>query len=152
MQRVTNCILVVDQQILMLKKPRRNWYVAPGGKMEQGEHIKESVKREFKEETGLTLIDPKINGIFTFIIRDEEKVVQEWMLFTFYCENYEGKQLDFCREGELEWVSIEEAVLKPMAEGDRKIFEHAIKSDEILYGTFTYTSDYNLLAASLDPR
>ena len=41
-----------DNKVLLLKKPRRNWWVAPGGKMEPGESVKESCIREFREETG----------------------------------------------------------------------------------------------------
>ncbi|MCY8461779.1 NUDIX hydrolase, partial [Bacillus spizizenii] len=33
MQRVTNCVLQTDDKVLLLQKPRRGWWVAPGGKM-----------------------------------------------------------------------------------------------------------------------
>lgn len=54
-QRVTNCVLIKDNQILLLKKPRRGWWVAPGGKMEPGESIRDACIREFREETGVYL-------------------------------------------------------------------------------------------------
>jgi 8-oxo-dGTP diphosphatase len=151
LQRVTNCILQNGDKLLMLKKPRRNWYVGPGGKMELGESVKQAVKREYIEETGLTLIKPKLKGIFTFIIYEGEKLVQEWMMFTFFCDQYEGKLLEESDEGELEWVPVNEVLQKPMAEGDREIIKHAIHNDEILYGTFKYTSEYELLSFQLDP-
>lgn len=56
MQRVTNCLLIKDEKVLLLQKPRRGWWVAPGGKMESGESIKEAVIREFREETGIYLL------------------------------------------------------------------------------------------------
>ena len=42
MQRIANLIIKKDDQVLLLKKPRRGWYVAPGGKMEPGESIFEA--------------------------------------------------------------------------------------------------------------
>ena len=32
MQRIVNLLVVKDNHVLLLKKPRRGWYVAPGGK------------------------------------------------------------------------------------------------------------------------
>ncbi|WP_102028645.1 8-oxo-dGTP diphosphatase [Salirhabdus sp. Marseille-P4669] len=152
MQRVANCVLQNGNNVLMLKKPRRNWYVAPGGKMESGETIKQSAIREFQEETGLTVEDPKLKGVFTFLIYENEEIVMEWMMFTFYSKEHKGTLLEESKEGELEWVPVNEVLSKPMAEGDRAIIKHALQSDEILYGTFTYTSDYKLLSYQLDPQ
>src|SRR5690606_20829642 len=114
----------------MLKKPRRNWYAAPGGKMEQGESIKQSVIREYEEETGFTLKDPKLKGVFTILISENNEIVNEWMMFTFFCEHFEGEQLEVSKEGDLEWIPIDEVLTKPMAEGDRFIIQHAMHEDE----------------------
>ncbi|GEN54373.1 8-oxo-dGTP diphosphatase [Halobacillus faecis] len=151
MQRVANCILKVNDSVLMLKKPRRGWYVAPGGKMEAGENIKDSVVREFKEETGLSIENPELRGSFTFVMREEEKTAQEWMMFTFYSTSYSGTLLDESEEGELEWVPVDEVLQKPMAEGDRRIFKHILSSEEQVYGTFVYTTDFRLIDQDLDP-
>ncbi|MCP8617642.1 NUDIX hydrolase [Salirhabdus salicampi] len=150
MQRITNCILKQGNEILMLKKPRRDWYCAPGGKMEPGEHIRGSVTREFQEETGLTLLHPELRGVFTFVIKEDGQQFKEWMMFTFYCESSEGERLDVSQEGELEWVPVSEVLQKDMAEGDRHIFQHVLTSNEIIYGTFTYTTDFTLLSVELD--
>lgn len=55
LQRVTNCVLVKDGKVLLLQKPKRGWWVAPGGKMEQGESVREACIREYREETGIYL-------------------------------------------------------------------------------------------------
>lgn len=151
MQRVANCILRVDDAVLMLKKPRRGWYVAPGGKMEAGENIKDSVVREFQEETGLFIENPELRGSFTFIMREEEKLDQEWMMFTFYTTSYSGELLEVSEEGELEWVPVDEVLQKPMAEGDREIFKHILSEEDQVYGTFVYTTDFRLIDQDLDP-
>lgn len=151
MQRVTNCIVIDNGHVLLIKKPRRGWYAMPGGKMEQGESIKESVTREYWEETALKLKEPKLIGAFTFSIFDTDRITQEWMMFTFVSKAYDGELTDYCREGELEWVPIENIKNLPMAEGDRMIFDHVLASETMLYGAFSYTEEYKLLKARLDP-
>lgn len=151
MQRVTNCILIQNDKVLLLKKPRRGWYAIPGGKMEQGESIKESVIREYQEETSLHLQNPELAGVFTFTVDNADEMIQEWMMFTFVCDASEGKLTEHCNEGVLEWVAQEKVNELPMAEGDKKIFEHVLSKRGILYGSFSYTKDYDLLNKRLDP-
>jgi 8-oxo-dGTP diphosphatase len=151
MQRVTNCLLLKDEKVLLLQKPRRGWWVAPGGKMESGESIKETVIREFREETGIYLRNPNVKGIFTILIKDGEKIVSEWMLFTFFASESEGLSLQKSEEGNLAWHSIDSIHTLPMAEGDRHILDYMIHGKGMIYGTFTYTPDFQLLSYRLDP-
>lgn len=152
MQRVTNCLLHKDDQLLMLKKPRRGWWVAPGGKMEPGETVMDTVIREYREETGLFLKDPILKGIFTFIIKDQEKVVSEWMMFTFFADDFEGESVAESEEGMVEWIQAHQLQELPMAEGDRHLLDYVLHGSGMIYGTFTYTPDYELLAYRLDPE
>ncbi len=87
MQTVVNCILRQDHRILMLKKPRRGWWVAPGGKVEPGESLSEAVLREYQEETGLLPVSPQLRGVFSVILREGDRLTNHWMLFTFYTES-----------------------------------------------------------------
>ncbi|MEJ9211219.1 8-oxo-dGTP diphosphatase [Bacillus smithii] len=151
MQRVTNCLLIKDEKVLLLQKPRRGWWVAPGGKMESGESIKEAVIREFREETGIYLRNPNVKGIFTILIKEGEKITSEWMLFTFFATESEGLSLKTSEEGNLAWHPIDSIHTLPMAEGDRHILDYMIHGKGIIYGTFTYTPDFQLLSYRLDP-
>lgn len=150
MQRITNCILLKNNQALLLQKPRRGWWVAPGGKMESGESVKDSCVREFREETGIELKNPEIRGIFTFVIKDQDKIVSEWMMFTFVATESEGSLLEESEEGILKWQPIEIINQLPMAKGDYQILNHVISETGILYGTFTYTPDFELIDSQLD--
>lgn len=115
----------------------------PGGKMEQGENIKESVTREFEEETGLRLINPQLRGSFT-MVKTELDTVKEWMMFTFFCDRFEGNLLEQSKEGKLEWIPIERVFNLPTAPTDKYIHEHLLQHESILYGTFKYGSDYQI--------
>lgn len=138
--------------MLLLQKPRRGWWVAPGGKMEPGETVKDTVIREFREETGLFLKEPLLKGIFTFIIKENEKVISEWMMFTFSAEDYEGELLAESEEGKLQWAAPSDLHDLPMAEGDRHLLDYVLRGSGMIYGTFTYTPDFQLLAYRLDPE
>lgn len=152
MQRVTNCVLRKGNQVLLLQKPRRGWWVPPGGKMEFGESIKDACIREFREETGIYIKNPKIKGIFTFIMIDNASVQSEWMMFTFVADEFEGHIVDECEEGILEWKDISELNTLPMAEGDHHIIDYMLHGNGLIYGTFTYTPDFELLSYRLDPN
>jgi 8-oxo-dGTP diphosphatase len=146
-QRVTNCILLDKQmnKVLLLKKPRRGWWVAPGGKMEPSETISEAVTREFKEETGINVKDPKLRGVFTIVVENKGQVVDEWMMFTFFAEKYEGSLLEESPEGELSWQEVGDIAALPKAKGDQVFFEHILNKESVLVMKFRYTPDYELL-------
>jgi 8-oxo-dGTP diphosphatase len=146
MQVVTNCIVRQGDQILMLKKPRRGWWVCPGGKMEPGESLVEAVTREISEETGFFIETPDLRGVFTVILQEGSKMIDHWMLFTFYTEKWNGTLLQESEEGILQWIKIDTLGERPMAEGDRIFLRHILKETSLITGKFTYTPDYQLLS------
>ncbi|MFY4774956.1 8-oxo-dGTP diphosphatase [Metabacillus sp. RGM 3146] len=150
MQRVTNCVLRDGNKVLLLQKPRRGWWVAPGGKMEQGESVKESAVREYREETGIYLKNPQIRGIFTILIEEDGKIINEWMMYTFFAEEFSGENVLESEEGRLAWHEIDKIKDLPMAPGDYHIFDFMLKESGILYGTFTYTNDFELISHRLE--
>ena len=149
MQRIANLLAVKDEQVLLLQKPRRNWFVAPGGKMEVGESIYDSALREFYEETNLKANNAHLKGVFTMIIKRGEEIVDEWMLYTFVTKDFEGEPYHETREGILDWHSIDDIKTLPMAEGDRTNLLFAALEKGIQYGTFEYTEDYELIKESI---
>lgn len=95
----TACYLEKDDKILFIKFNKK-WgmrYAPPGGKLEEGETPSECVIREFFEETGLKLINPKLKGISHW------KDSTDGIIFIFTASEYEGniKESD---EGRLEWI------------------------------------------------
>ncbi|MBM7608655.1 8-oxo-dGTP diphosphatase [Lysinibacillus composti] len=149
MQRIANLLAIQDGKVLLLQKPRRGWYVAPGGKMESGESIYEAAVREFKEETNVTPSNVQLKAVYTIIIKEDDAVVDEWMLFTFVARGVEGTPFDETREGKLEWHTIEDLDKLPMAEGDRTNLLFAALKEGIQYGTFEYTKDFKLLSSRI---
>lgn len=151
MQRVTNCVLIRDNKILLLQKPRRGWWVAPGGKMEPGESVRDSCIREFREETGIYLKNPQLKGVFTMIMKESEELISEWMMFNFLATDSAGMRFEESDEGKLEWHLVDQIKNLPMAAGDYHIIDYMIHGKGIIYGTFTYTKDFELISYRLDP-
>ena len=67
--------------------------------MEPGESIVDSVIREMKEETGLTIRNPKLCGIKQFPIEGGRYIV-----FLFQTEEFDG-ELSSSEEGKMHWVN-----------------------------------------------
>lgn len=147
MQRIANLLVIKNNQVLLLKKPRRGWYVAPGGKMEPGESVYESAVREFTEETGTIPVAPHLKGLFTMVIKDDadETILDEWMLYTFVAHDLVGTPFKTTAEGELGWHPVESLKTLPMAEGDRTNLIFAVTEIGMQYGTFYYTKQFKLL-------
>ncbi|MFS0577207.1 NUDIX domain-containing protein [Sporosarcina sp. 179-K 3D1 HS] len=150
MQRIANLLVLKDDQVLLLKKPRRDWYVAPGGKLDAGESVYEAAIREFSEETGTVPVDPHLKGAYTMVIHDESgHPIDEWMLFTFIAHDLVGTPYETNREGVLEWHPVESLQTLPMAEGDRTNLLFAVSECGMQYGTFHYTEQFELLKESI---
>jgi 8-oxo-dGTP diphosphatase len=150
LQRVTNCILTKGKEVLLLKKPSRGWWVAPGGKMELRESILESVTREYKEETGIIIENPQLKGVFTVVIEELGEIINEWMMFTFQATDYSGTLVKQSPEGDLAWMPIDDVSELPMAQGDYAIFDHVLNHKGLIYGTITYNEKIQLISYRLD--
>lgn len=149
MRRVTNCFLMDKDRVLLLQKPSKGWWVAPGGKMESGESIAEAVKREYREETGLSISKVQLASVFTVLMIDGENIFDEWMMFSFKAADFAGTLVENSPEGKLQWVELAKVDELPMAEGDKIIFRH-LQNDKPLLGTFVYTKDWKLMDYRID--
>ena len=76
--------------------------IAPGGHIEPGESVVDAVVSEMKEETGLTVINPRLCGVKQFPIEEGRYIV-----FLFEATQYEGK-LCSSNEGKMHWVRVKD--------------------------------------------
>ena len=104
---LTNLCLIEDTStnkvVLQYRSPERykKWsgYAFPGGHIEEGESIAESVIREVYEETGLTITNPKLVAVKDW----EPDEGGRYIVFCYKATEFTG-QLRSSEEGEVSWV------------------------------------------------
>ena len=104
---LTNLCLIEDTStnkvVLQYRSPERykKWsgYAFPGGHIEEGESLAESVIREVYEETGLTIADPKLVAVKDWSLDDGGR----YIVFCYKATEFTG-QLRSSDEGEVSWV------------------------------------------------
>ena len=123
---LTNMCMVSDGNgnVLMQDRNDPGWpgLVFPGGHVEPGESFVESIIREVREETGITVLNPRLCGVKQFQIPDGPRYV----VFFFKADRFEG-ELCSSEEGEALWLPREgllERKCVPFFEPMLKVFEN----------------------------
>lgn len=122
----TMCMVYHEDKLLLQKRLKKDWpgYVFPGGHIEPGESIVESVIREMKEETGLTIRHPKLCGVKQFPIEEGRYIV-----FLFKTNEFEGELTD-SEEGPVEWIARENLNSYELVEDFHELLE-VIEGDHL---------------------
>lgn len=94
------CMLNKGDYILLQYRIKEDWsgYTFPGGHIERGESIVNGIIREMKEETGLTIMYPRLCGIKQFPIENGR-----YLVFLFKTDKFEG-ELIHSYEGNMYWI------------------------------------------------
>ncbi len=98
------CLVHRGDLLLLQNRVKADWqgYTMPGGHVEPGESIVEAVIREMREETGLTVLSPRLCGVKQFPIEGGR-----YLVFLFETEEFTG-ELVSSAEGDMTWVRRED--------------------------------------------
>ena len=103
---LTNMCMVTDARgnVLVQDRADKNWpgLVFPGGHVEAGESFTESVIREVYEETGITVIEPRLCGVKQF-----QNSEGRYIVFLYKADKFSG-EIKSSDEGEAQWVSLQD--------------------------------------------
>jgi len=106
-------------------------YVPPGGRIERGERGIDCVIREFREETGLLLLNPKLRAIVTFYNEGRDIGIEEnpedWMVETYEARGFTGTLKKEGPKSDPHWIKDEDLPKTKMRECDRRILEELCK-------------------------
>lgn len=101
------CMIQNGSRVLVEDKVSRwaNGIIFPGGHVEEHEPIVDSVIREMKEETGLTIEKPQLCGIKEWINGDGSR----YIVFLFKTDRFSG-ELVSSEEGKVFWAERDEVL------------------------------------------
>ncbi len=138
----TVCYLKKDDKVLMIKFSKK-WgfvYAPPGGKFEEGETPLDCITREFYEETGLNLINPRLQGISYWKDNKNKKGI----IFIFTAEDFTGNLIASSNEGNLEWINFDELQNILQFDQNQKFTSYLFKKD-LFEGKFLIDGHCNVL-------
>ena len=98
---LTNLCMIQDgTKVLVQDKVGKgaDGIIFPGGHVEEHEAVVDSVIREMKEETGLTILDPRLVGVKQFPLENGRYVV-----LLFKATQWSGNLIS-SEEGQMEWI------------------------------------------------
>lgn len=106
---LTNMCMICDGKgnvLVQNKKNHLSWHGwnFPGGHVEVGEYVTPSVVREMKEETGLTIENPRLCGIKEF---HKSKDGKRYIVFLYVATRFSG-ELKASAEGDVFWYPLAE--------------------------------------------
>ena len=95
------CMVCSDGKILVQNRVDPIWpgITLPGGHVEPGESFAQAVIREVNEETGLTILSPRLCGIKQWIYNDCSRSIS----FLYRADSYSGN-IHSSEEGDVFWV------------------------------------------------
>ena len=105
---LTNLCMIQDGSRVLVEDKISKWGCGiffPGGHVEEHEPIVDSVIREVREETGLTIENPRLCGIKEWIKGDGSR----YMVFLFRAEKYTGT-LSSSEEGRVFWMEKDQVL------------------------------------------
>lgn len=131
------CLIQDGNRVLLQNRVKNDWkgYTLPGGHVEAGESFVDAVVREMKEETGLSIKNPRIVGIKHFPMENGRYIV-----LLFKATEFEGTVVS-SEEGEMEWISLDDLsainvvedfhdLMKVMNNPDLNEFQYTIENGE----------------------
>ena len=121
-----------DGKVLVQNRVDPDWggLTFPGGHVEPGESLVDSVVREMREETGLTVLDPRLIGSKSWMKDDGSR----YLVLLYVATQYEG-EMHSSEEGEISWMTLEEMRAGNMVDGMDLYFRVYLDGDvnEIWY-------------------
>lgn len=137
----TLCYIQKENQYLLINFTKEGMskgkWNGVGGKIKPGESPEEAVIREVKEETGLTIKNPKIRGFLTFPEFFGQDAEGDWRVFVFTATEFEGEPYKNNPEGNLEWIDIDKVLELNVWVDDHHWFP-LLKEDKFFTGKFKF--------------
>jgi len=125
---LTNMCMVYEGSRVLVqeRRPEHGWpgVTFPGGHVEPGESITQSVIREVFEETGLTIAHPKLCGVKNWMEDDGSR----YIVFLYKCDEFSG-ELKSSEEGKVFWAERNDLPSMNLSSGMEETFQPFFRED-----------------------
>ena len=132
-------IILEGSRILLVergKEPLKGYWSLPGGVVEAGETLREGIRREVEEETGLQIESGPVVEIFERIMRDEAgRAEYHYVLVDYLCSVTGGELQAADDVSQAEWVERAELPQRHLTEGTLPVIEKAFYMYEAQRGS-----------------
>jgi mutator protein MutT len=123
-------IVVEGDRVLLVERgrePQKGVWSLPGGAVEVGEHLKEAIRREVREETGLEVEPVRMVEVFERIMPDESgRTEYHYVLIDYLCRVTGGELKAESDARQARWVPRAELASYKMTEGTLRVIEKAL--------------------------
>lgn len=139
--KTTLCYLINEDSYLMLHRNKEKndinegKWLGIGGHIEKDETPEEAMIREFKEETGLDILNYQKRGIIYFHSGDIHEI-----MYLYTSDKFIGSIRE-CDEGTLKWVKIHDVLNLNLWEGDKYFLKELTANDKYFEMEFFYDGD-----------
>ena len=120
-------VIIKNGKILLEKRksePGRGKWSIPGGLVELGESVSQTVVREVAEETGLEVCEPELIDVVDNVVRDENgEVKYHFVIIDFFVKLKGGELKAQSDADELRWVPLGEVEKYNLTKTFREFFQ-----------------------------
>ena len=130
-------LVIKDNKILMTQRyepecpdAHMKWEI-PGGKVEYGETIEQSIVRELREETGVQVQIKQLLPMTFTAYWDYEWGSQQTLLLCFLCEYISEKEVPNDHHvKKVSWINVGEVEKLPMLQGAKEFIDYALTKNQ----------------------
>lgn len=132
--RVVVCALIYNSQKEILLVQMKKWndlWTVPGGHIEWGESMEDAVKREVKEETGLSVSNIEFSSVQESIFPKDYIEDRHLIMLDFYCQADSNEVVLNEEIQNFKWLAPKEALNFNLNVSGRRLIEKFLKNKNI---------------------
>ena len=117
-------VIIIDRKLLVSRNKGKDYFIAPGGKIEHGETAPQALVRELFEEQGVRVTEDNLELVGTFhaVAKSREDENVQLIMNVYVIKHFEGSIAPSSEIAENRWVTSSDASNIELG----SIFEHDV--------------------------